>query len=53
MERGVVAWVEESRRAQLTFQSFYLFAKRHSIFFGNLLDQFSIETDRLSKFFKR
>ena len=43
----------EARRALLTFQSFYLFAKRHSIFFGNLLDQFSIETDRLSKFFKR
>ena len=42
----------EARRALLTFQSFYLFAKR-SIFFGNLLDQFSIETDRLSKFFKR
>jgi len=51
--RGGFGWRGEG---STIFQSFYLFAKQrrhHSIFFGNLLDRFSIETDRLSKFVKR
>ena len=52
----MVAWVEGGEEGSIDFPvvlSLRQTRRHHSIFFGNLLDQFSIETDRLSKFIKR